>query len=791
MRIEDFVDLLEARGKEVKRKPGYFEACCPAHDDKSPSLWVKEGADGAILIACRAGCDKGQILASLGLKWADLFPPRPPKWTGKHIETERVGKDIVYAYEIEPGQTLFEVVRQNLLKRNKETGEERHSKRFMQRRKVGPRNVWRLEEGWVRWEGKGTIFEAQKEKPDDGYEWAYCPPILRVLFRLPQVLEECRRGGTVWLCEGEKDALALVEAGVCASCNSQGAGKWEPQYTDMLAGAGEVVICLDNDGPGVNHARMVGDELGKAGLAVSYRLPAKGKDAADHLGAGLGIKDFIEVSRADLDIPREDEKAVSGISESEWTEMGNADRFARDFGGDLRYSPERKRWFVWTGRRGDKGAFWEEDVSVSGEAFGLYREMMQRMRAQTAELDAQVAEAVASEDVELVKKKQLLRQKYLRHIERSEQVRSAKASLEWAGQRPPIMMRVDQMDQEEMIVACENGYLNLAAGDRIEPDRGLNITKRFRARFDPSARCPTWIKFLADLTSGDEDLAEMLQRALGYSLTGSTYEKCFFFIHGPGDTGKSQLVKFLMKLWGNYAFPVAPDKLMTKKNESEIPTWLASTAGMRIISVSEVKDDQRFDEGLMKRLTGGDEITARFMRENDFSFIPIAKIWMMGNDLPRVASMDSAFWRRVVMIPATNQIPPERRDQHLLAKLWAERDGIFSWMVEGARLWSEDGLRRCAASEAAWVEYQVEMDVVGRWLQERTREGHPGQITSFDELQKDFVAWCKEGSVFFSAGRFTRELKRKLAERKMEPLRPTGSKTYYPLMLLDSQGSIV
>ena len=247
MNVSDFLERLEG----VKKAANGWDARCPAHDDKRPSLGVLEGADGRIVLRCRAGCETTAVLAELGLEISDLFP-----------ETEqRNGRREVCAYphHDEAGSVLFEVVRFD-------------PKDFRQRRPDGSG-------GWI-WNTQG---------------------VRRVLYHLPAVVEAVAAGGVVWVCEGEKDADALqpllAAIGGAATSNPGGAGKWKPEHTEQLRGA-RVVVVADKDEPGRKHARAIEAALSGVAASVDVVEAASGKDAADHVAAGLGLGEFVQATAA-------------------------------------------------------------------------------------------------------------------------------------------------------------------------------------------------------------------------------------------------------------------------------------------------------------------------------------------------------------------------------------------------------------------------------------------------------------------------------------------------------------
>ncbi|USQ78295.1 hypothetical protein NF556_11585 [Ornithinimicrobium faecis] len=246
---ERLLEALAVAGSTITN--GGTAATCPAHEDHAPSLSIGQRRDrDGVLVNCHAGCTVDDVLAALGLTPPDLFDtPREPQNNGRPVVVAR------YPYTDEAGTMLYEKIRM-------------HPKTFRQCREVDGRTVWKL--GDVR----------------------------RVLYRLPDVLAAVQAGDAVYVAEGEKDADALVAAGVCATTWTEGAWqpnntlKWRPTYTTTLAGA-HVVIVRDRDDAGRHTAATIATELQTVAASVAIVEPAEGKDAADHLAAGHAVADLV------------------------------------------------------------------------------------------------------------------------------------------------------------------------------------------------------------------------------------------------------------------------------------------------------------------------------------------------------------------------------------------------------------------------------------------------------------------------------------------------------------------
>jgi hypothetical protein len=244
MTVQDVLSRL----KRVKRAgKGGWTACCPAHEDRNPSLSIREGDGGRVLLRCHAGCTYEQITGTLGFGRGELAGDcavPSERWTPRG---EAVA---VYPYLDENGKLLFEVCRTA-------------DKQFPQRR------------------------------PDplaaSGYAWKL-NGVRRVPYRLPELLTR-PEGAPVYVVEGERDVHALEGVGAVATCNPGGAGKWRTEYNEHFRGA-DVVVIADRDQPGRQHAEAVARSLATAAASVRIVEAAEGKDAADHLAAGYGLADF-------------------------------------------------------------------------------------------------------------------------------------------------------------------------------------------------------------------------------------------------------------------------------------------------------------------------------------------------------------------------------------------------------------------------------------------------------------------------------------------------------------------
>lgn len=299
---------------------------------------------------------------------------------------------------------------------------------------------------------------------------------------------------------------------------------------------------------------------------------------------------------------------------------------------------------------------------------------------------------------------------------------------------------VDSFDHQRMLVGTPRGTINLITGETIQPQRSHMITKV--TSMAPKAGTPVrWLQFLNEVFDGNKDMIEFVQRAAGYALTGETREHKLFFLYGTGRNGKSVFLNTLFKIWGDYARRAHAATFLNTSGEKH-PTDLAGLQGARLVVASEIPKGKTWDESTIKDLTGGDTITARFMRGDFFDFDPQLSLFIAGNNMPSFKGVDEAIRARVVLIPFTVTIPAENRDQHLEDKLLAEGPMILQWAIDGAMKWQRDGLRIPASVSGASTEYFDDEDTLGQFLADETITDPDTFLTTTD-LHQRFKQWCE------------------------------------------------
>jgi putative DNA primase/helicase len=281
---------------------------------------------------------------------------------------------------------------------------------------------------------------------------------------------------------------------------------------------------------------------------------------------------------------------------------------------------------------------------------------------------------------------------------------------------PRFRIGIDALDPAPMLLGCANGVIDLGNGALHEHHPSHLITSSTHLAYDADAMCPRWDRFMREVCCDDLDLVRYLQRAIGYTLTAHTTEHALFFLYGGGANGKSTFLNVLGRLLGEYATTCSAELVLAKKHEQH-PTAIAALYGKRLAIVGEVDDGRAWDEATVKNLTGGDVITARRMREDNWLFRPIHKLWIAGNYRPGVRGCDNGIWRRMRLIPFEANFHGNE-DRHLMAKLTAELPGILAWAVRGCVAWQREGLEMPQAIAKATSEYRDEQNFFGAFAEE-------------------------------------------------------------------------
>lgn len=444
-------------------------------------------------------------------------------------------------------------------------------------------------------------------------------------------------------------------------------------------------------------------------------------------------------------------------------DISNGRLFADRNRGRFLYVTERGKWLQWRGTR------WE--WSESGEE---------------VEAAKAVADHLADLAAKAIKNDPLKGKKIAQHAASSQNINRLKAMVELAASENGMCIgSISQLDASDMLLGVQNGVVDLNTGALLQPAPEMLMTRQAGGAFDLQAGCPQWLKFLADIFEGDHGTIETIQRALGYTLTGSNTEERLFICVGHGANGKSVFGNIVGALLGDYG-AVAPSALLTVRRDGDSGPRndLAMLAGVRLVSINETQSGDRLDEQVVKMLAGREPITTRFLHREFFTYVPHYTPWLRTNHRPIVTGEDEGIWRRLVLIPFRRTFREDERDLNLEQKLIAERDGILMWMLEGTQKWKASGLKLSPTILAESNHYRTESDLLGEFLRDKTQ----ADATKREEqgrVYQCYQQWCCNSGIRPLAKiSFTR----KLAERGFKSAKSSGRHFYAGLSLIFNQG---
>ena len=372
---------------------------------------------------------------------------------------------------------------------------------------------------------------------------------------------------------------------------------------------------------------------------------------------------------------------------------------------------------------------------------------------------------------------------YLRHKtpsrERGEQnLRSASTvnSVERLARSNPLSYAIPEaFDSDLMLLGTPGGTVDLRTGKMRPALREDMIT--MQTTLAPEPGTPTrFMQFLDEI----KVCPEFLQRLAGYALTGSTKEEKVFFFYGSGANGKSKFVEQLQGIMGDYSRKAAISTFVDKAH-ADHPTELAGLKGARLVTSSEIPAGKRWNEAVIKDLTGGDTISARLMRQDFFDFKPQLTLIIFGNTQPSLSSVDSAIRRRMVLVPflASFEGNPDKQLGDKLRQEWPQ---ILQWAIEGAVKWSYDGLKIPPEVLAASEAYLAEEDIIGQFIEDRLERlpKHSSYFLSMHDLTIQFEHWCGQNG---HQPWTTRNFKKALKERGFEEGRQPNARGFINLKL--------
>jgi P4 family phage/plasmid primase-like protien len=417
-----------------------------------------------------------------------------------------------------------------------------------------------------------------------------------------------------------------------------------------------------------------------------------------------------------------------------YTDSGNGNLFVKHNKDRVRFCPSLNHagWFVWNGQR------WEQDPlkQVTEYARTVMNDMLM---SATAKFTTLAANNPARQTAEAA----------MKWARASLSHRRIQDMLAQAGAGTDLCVAGDIFDARPELLNLQNGTLNLDTSDFYPARKEDLLTQISNVSYTLGAICPRWQKFLNEVTEGDIETQNYLQRVFGYMLTGDQREQCFFVFYGRGGTGKGVFWRTLQGMLGDY-FSTASMGLFVNSGSQQAVGEAASPAkaalaGKRVVVTSELDEGVRFNEALLKLVTGGDSLTARKLHQPPFTFQPQCKPVFMTNYLPRTSDFSGGLEQRLRIVKFNRQFRDTADEVKDLHKTFvAEYDGILQWALAGLKEVREHGLQEPASVKENVKAYMRNENAVSRWLDERTVPC-PDELLAV-EAYKDFHLWSDFGN---------------------------------------------
>jgi len=443
----------------------------------------------------------------------------------------------------------------------------------------------------------------------------------------------------------------------------------------------------------------------------------------------------------------------------------NAMLFAAKYRGEFLYVWNLRSWFKWD------EIVWRE--CLAGEEAAAAKAI--------SDLIADTAIIALKEDTQNARP-------LLMHALKAQNSPHIKSMVDLA-RSEPLMAESDatRLNKDHFLMGVKNGVVNLRLGELVTPEPAMLITKQCNANFIKGTKCDLWIQFLNQIFNSQETI-ESLQRIVGYSFTGSTTEEIMVICHGYGANGKSVLSNVLQKIAGDYGKTGSSNLLKARKDDDTGPRPdIASLCGARFVSVNEMQSGDYLDEQAVKILASREQINARPLYQNEFTYIPTAVIWLKTNHKPIIKGEDDGIWRRLILLPFERKFSENERDRNLEEKLLSQADGILEWIIEGAVKWYESGLKLSPQIISQSAQYRTESDLLGQFFEDEINLA--ANLRSLDSaVYYEYTRWCiNNGTKALAKKRFTQ----KLAERGIKIEKSNGNRYYSGIDLKHSLDKIM
>jgi putative DNA primase/helicase len=756
-----FDDLL-GRFDEVSEQPdGGFLAVCPAHGDSRPSLRLWVGDDRKVRLTCRAGCASGDVVRAAGLSWADLFDVQGDAPTVASAKPEMVGIKYTGALAGYVDDTAEALTYSGVpwAERARAYCADRFGVSVELAAELHLGIDWGEEAGFaLPWKSlsftrfprltvplmsfsgvprglQGRDLSGQcpgrwlSLSNPDGFRWA------------PYGVFRGGAGYNVWIVtEGPGDGLTATALGYDSVVVRGASLVNNPDLMEELANGlrGRLVIVAgDADNAGMSFNRRVSDGLSAHGIDVhvlelpqgagdvtawreadpegfpsAFHTAVKGASALPsardtaHAAVSAELAVATGAGVVSRDDGHEAARILAGLLDRYGdTDAMNAHALVAWTDGRIKYA-RGLGFYVWNGR------VWEQDPGAD-----LVRQEIHRMGAALM-MAGKVKEA--------------------RPFAMTTRINDLMTELRSV---PSVRVSSKDFDARPDLLSFRNGTVELRTG-RLRPHAKHDmLTYVLALDYDAAAACPRWEQFLVEIFPENADLVGYIQRLVGYGITGHTDEQCFGVLWGKGANGKSVLTDTLSSIFGVVS-KTTPFATFEEKQSGGIPNDIASLRGARLVMASEGESGKPMSEAVLKRVTGKDMVSARFLRQEFFEFKPSFLLLLATNHKPKFRGQDDGLWRRVKLIPFKRFFAPHERDHDLDKRLLAEAQGIAAWAVRGAQAWFAAGLADPATITQATQEYKETSDALSGFFP-GVLERAEGHIMLGSDAYNSYRDWCE------------------------------------------------
>lgn len=749
MNLSDFLARFDA---PVEESDGYLVKC-PSHPDSHESLRVTVSDAGKVLLKCRVGCPTVKVLDDLGLTFRDLTtmtpdgfdldpatsrdtPAGPAEVAALAVQLDGWAAELATGTELATTALSYAATRFGLTEEDCTRlglGAAGPAVYDADRELVsglpgGPRLVvpFRDVQGVARgYQARALSADAQVRwlgpKSPEGASWS------RTAF-FP--------GSSGWdevlITEGPGDALTAVALGYdVIGIRGAGLASNPSVIEDVAAIVGDrlVVIAGDGDPAGRAFASTLAEGLLAAGVRVK-RLPVPERHDLTSWREANPRTFLTEVVRAihdtDEDVAASVVLSARDLARYPFTDLGNA-RYARDYvtaqGSGVKFAPETGYYLL-------HGGIWSSDKLDRTRAY------VHEAADRTAHIARQLSDAATTAE------DQKIAASWRKWAAYSQSSRGISAALKELSALPDVATALDDFDTHPDLLAVENGVVDLRTGELNPHDPALLLTKKIATPYDPTARAPRWELFLHEVFPSYDELPAFMQRFVGYSITGRTDEQCFAVLWGKGANGKSIFTDTITEVFRDHTITTG-FSTFEERSSGGIPNDLAALRGARIVMASEGEQGKPMAEAVLKRITGRDLISARFLHREFFEFRPAFTLFLASNFKPKFRGQDEGLWRRVKLIPWERYFAPAERDHHLGDKLLAERSGILAWAVRGAVEWYARGLQEPEVVRSSTKEYRETSDNLAGFFPGKFITDPDGSVLGAD-LYVAYREWADE-----------------------------------------------